>query len=127
MFGAPALADTDYAGLVSLAGGFATLRRALRYVPAEELRRPSPAILALIWHAGPLGRAAAAIDLENELRAVQGENVALRAAVGRLQRQLTTALEALHSDAANGPIWGPEKLSAGRDRSAAAGDRRRTR
>jgi hypothetical protein len=80
----------------------------------------TPEALALLWYAGPLGRAAASLDLSSELRILAGWNAALTKELATVREQLHAALLTLHHGTANEPIFSDspqlrKSWSSGRD------------
>jgi hypothetical protein len=76
----------------------------------------------LTWYAGPLGRAAAAIDLANELRYVAQWNAVLAEQLDQHRRELRKALNQVHRGTANEPIFSDGRLP-GKGRSLGREDR----
>lgn len=110
MYEPPALGfDDDLAELVALAGGKTATCRALGISPRTLQRwhlgeRPPLMALRLLWYAGARGRAAAALDLDNELRIVHAQNKALRDDLALARVALSAALAARDDGAANDPV-----------------------
>lgn len=125
MFGPPALDASDLAYLIAIAGGAQVLRRMLRYLPATVLTSGTPETLALLWYAGPHGRAAAAADLTTELRCLAAWNDALRRQLEEEKAELRKALAQVHRETANEPRFSDWSLprkggSLGREHQPAA-------
>ena len=89
MFSPPKLMPSDLADLVCRVGGARQAARLLSITPESVVdwkRNDGAPVMALrlLWYAGPDGRAAALVDLENELRVVAAERDAV---VADLQRR----------------------------------------
>ena len=89
MFSPPKLMPSDLADLVCRVGGARQAARLLSITPETLVdwgrdEGAPPMALRLLWYAGPDGRAASLVDMENELRAVAAERDAV---VADLQRR----------------------------------------